>query len=77
MSITVTRETFVRAETDRDVAALLADAGGLDRWHHQRDVASVDHQTVIRLDRDRMTAGPVDPGHTGPPPTSDAGGAAR
>lgn len=54
MSITVTRDNFIRAETDRYFAALVADASGINRWHHQRDVASIDHQTVIRLNRDTL-----------------------
>ena len=54
MSIQVTRENFVRAETDRYVTSLLAQAGGLNQWHHQRAVASVDAQTVIRMNRDTL-----------------------
>ena len=54
MSIPVTTENFVRAETDRYFASLAADAGGGNRWKHNREPASVEHQTVIRMNRDTL-----------------------
>ena len=54
MATPVTDDTFVRAETDRYFASLVAEAGGVNRWHHTREPASVDHQTVIRMNRDTL-----------------------
>ena len=63
----VTVDTFVRAETDRYLAANAAEAGGVGKFRHAREPASVDNQTVIRLNRDTLysfavfdlAAGPV------------------
>jgi hypothetical protein len=66
--VPVTVDNFVRAESDRYFAGLLKDSGGaLGKFNHRREVASVDNQTVIRLNRDTMyssalfdlAAGPV------------------
>ena len=54
MSIRVTEENFARAETDRMFAALQKDAGGVNHWKHNREPAPIDHQTVIRLNRDTL-----------------------
>ena len=51
----VTVDNFVRAESDLYFGGLLKDSGGaLGKFNHRREVASVDHQTVIRLNRDTM-----------------------
>jgi hypothetical protein len=51
----VTIDDFVRAESDLYFGGVLKDSGGaLGRFHHRREVASIDHQTVIRLNRDTM-----------------------
>jgi len=64
----VTVDNFVRAESDLYFAGLLKDSGGaLGKFNHRREVASIDNQTVIRLNRDTMyssalfdlAAGPV------------------
>ena len=47
-------DNFVRAETNRMFAGLYADAGGVNTWFHHRTPASVDHQTVIRMNRDTL-----------------------
>ncbi|WP_444815023.1 DUF1254 domain-containing protein [Variovorax brevis] len=65
-SVPVTVDNFVRAETDTYVAAL-AKQGGLGKLLHRREPASIDNQTVIRLNRDTfyssgvfdLDAGPV------------------
>ena len=54
MAIAVTTDNFARAETDRYFASLAEDAGGVNRWKHNREAASVDHQLVIRLNRDTL-----------------------
>lgn len=47
-------DNFVRAETDRMFADLQRDAGGVNAFSHNREPASIDHQTVIRLNRDTL-----------------------
>ncbi len=49
----VTIDTFRRAETDTYLARFVAD-GAFEKWKHEREVASIDHQTVIRLNRDTL-----------------------
>jgi hypothetical protein len=53
-SIPVNADNFVRAETDRMLAGLQRDAGGVNVLSHNRTPASVDHQTVIRMNRDTL-----------------------
>lgn len=51
----VTVDNFVRAESDHYMGGFAKDSGGLlGTFNHRRDVASVDQQTVIRLNRDTM-----------------------
>lgn len=47
-------DNFVRAETDRMFGALLAQAGGLNRWQHSRTPTPLDQQLVIRMNRDTL-----------------------
>jgi hypothetical protein len=54
MSERVSVENFVRAETDRMFAALVVDAGGVNRFGHNREPTPLDHQTVIRMNRDTL-----------------------
>ncbi len=54
MAIAVNVDNFVRAETDRMLAALQAQAGGVNKWTHHRAPASLDQQTVIRMNRDTL-----------------------
>jgi hypothetical protein len=66
-AVPVTVENFVRAESDMYFANALSLTGGLARLHHGRDVASPEHQNVIRTNRDTfysvavvdLDAGPV------------------
>jgi hypothetical protein len=56
----VTVDNFVRAESDMYMAGLVKDSGGqLGKFHHRREVADVDHQTVIRLNRDTLYSSAV------------------
>jgi len=65
-AVPVTVDNFVRAESDMYVGAL-AKQGGLGKLLHRREPASIEHQTVIRLNRDTfytsgvfdLDAGPV------------------
>jgi hypothetical protein len=50
-TVPVTVDNFVRAESDTYVVAL-AKQGGLGKLLHRREPASIEHQTVIRLNRD-------------------------
>jgi hypothetical protein len=50
----VNDDDFVRAETDRTFAALQADAGGVNTLLHHRAPAPLNHQTVIRMNRDTL-----------------------
>ena len=54
MSIHVSADNFVRAETDRMFADLQRDAGKINAFSHNRTPAAIDHQTVIRLNRDTL-----------------------
>jgi hypothetical protein len=54
MAIPVNVDNFARAETDRMLAGLQRDAGGVNVLSHNRAPASIDHQTVIRMNRDTL-----------------------
>jgi hypothetical protein len=54
MTLLVNVDNFARAETDRMFADLQRDAGGVNVLAHNRAPASVDHQTVIRMNRDTL-----------------------
>ena len=66
-AIPVTVDNFARAETDNYFAVNAEEAGGLGKLSHRREPASIDSQTVIRLNRDTLysfgvfdlAAGPV------------------
>ena len=59
MPVPVNVESFVRAETDRMFAAFAADAGGVNRLKHTRTPTPIDHQTVIRMNRDTLYSAAV------------------
>jgi hypothetical protein len=50
----VTAENFARAETDRMFVSLIAQAGGINRWHHSRQPTPIDQQPVVRMNRDTL-----------------------
>lgn len=54
MPIHVDTDNFVRAETHRMFRDNQAVAGGIGRFVHNREPASIDAQTVIRLNRDTL-----------------------
>jgi len=64
--VPVTPDNFVRAESDMYMTGL-AKQGGVGKLLHRREPASIEHQTVIRLNRDTiyssgvfdLDAGPV------------------
>ena len=53
-TVQVTVETFVRAESNRMMAAMMAGAGGINRWQHIRVPTPLDQQTVVRMNRDTL-----------------------
>jgi hypothetical protein len=57
-SIPVTPENFVRAESDRYLGNLVKE-GGVGKLFHRRAPAAIDHQTVIRLNRDTLYSSAV------------------
>jgi len=58
--IPVTVDNFVRAESDLYFSSLVKQ-GGLGKLEHRREPASIDQQTVIRLNRDTLyTSGVFD-----------------
>ena len=54
MAIAVNVDNFVRAETERMFAAVLADTGAVNVWSHNRVPTPLDHQLVIRMNRDTL-----------------------
>jgi hypothetical protein len=55
----VTVDNFVRAESDTYFANLLKESGRLGTFNHRREVAPIDNQTVIRLNRDTLYSSAV------------------
>jgi hypothetical protein len=58
-NVTVTQETYCRAETDRAMANFAKLAGGVNRWFHYRSVTPLDKQTVVRMNKDTLYSGAV------------------
>mgnify|MGYP003583248257 FL=1 len=58
-AIPVTVDNFVRAESDTYMGNLARQAGGVGRMQHRREPASIEHQTVIRLNRDTLYSSAV------------------
>lgn len=55
----VTIDNFIRAESDTYMANLEKESGGLAKFQHRREAASIEHQTVIRLNRDTLYSSAV------------------
>ena len=53
-AIPVTIDNFPRAETDHYLAMNAKLIGGLGKFQHAREPASIDNQTVIRMNRDTL-----------------------
>lgn len=59
-AVPVTADNFVRAESDLYFGGLLKDSGGaLGKFSHRREPASIENQTVIRLNRDTLYSSAV------------------
>ena len=50
-TVPVTVENFIRAESDLYFGAVALKEGGFGKFEHHRDVASIDAQTIIRINR--------------------------
>lgn len=57
-AIPVTADNFVRAESDRYFSGIVKD-GAFGKFIHRREPASIDDQTVIRLNRDTLYSSAV------------------
>jgi hypothetical protein len=53
-AVPVTVDNFVRAESDTYIGSFVKESGGLGKAFHHREPASIDNQTVIRLNRDTL-----------------------
>lgn len=75
-TVPVTVNDFVRAETDMYFGNAVAGAGGIGRFHHIREPMPIDHQTVIRGNRDTLYSSIVLDLDAGPATVTlpDAGG---
>lgn len=54
MAITVNLDNFKRVETDTMIQRMLPIIGGLGMFHHDRELAPLDQQPVIRQNRDTL-----------------------
>jgi len=52
--VLVNVDNFVRAETERMLLTTQAEAGGINRFGHNRMPTPVEHQPVIRMNRDTL-----------------------
>lgn len=55
----VTVDNFAVAETDLYFSGIIKDAGGVGKFCHRRELTPVDHQAVIRENRDTLYSGAV------------------
>lgn len=58
-AVKVTQDNFVRAESDTYLAKIVSDAGGLGKLFKNRDVSPIEHQAVIRQNRDTLYSAAV------------------
>ena len=58
-SVPVTADNFTRAESDRYFENIVKEAGGPGRFFHRREVEPVEHQIVIRPNRDTLYSAAV------------------
>ncbi len=52
-------DNFARAESNRMLAAVLRDTGGINRWMYNREPTPLDDQPVIRQNRDTLYSAAV------------------
>ena len=59
MPVPVNVDNFVRAESDRMFTSFIVEAGGVNLLQHHRAPTPVDHQPVIRINRDTLYSAAV------------------
>lgn len=59
MSIQVTAKNFVRAESEHMFAAIIGQAGGINKWSHGYSPTAIDQQPIIRMNRDTLYSAAV------------------
>ena len=59
MAVRVNTDNFARAETERMMASLQTNAGGVNRLSHSRVPTAIDQQPVIRMNRDTLYSAAV------------------
>ncbi|MTH15480.1 DUF1254 domain-containing protein [Flavobacterium sp. LC2016-01] len=57
--VLVNAKNFTRAETDAYFAVTIKQAGGTGKFHHFTELMPIDHQTVIRANRDVLYSSAV------------------
>jgi len=62
----VTVDNFQVAESDLYFGSAIKDAGGLGKFHHRREPMQIDHQAVIRANRDTLYSAAVFDLNAGP-----------
>jgi hypothetical protein len=75
-TVPVTVETFIRAESDLYLKMIALKDGGFGRFTHKRELTPIDHQVVIRQNRDTLYSAAVFDLDAGPVTITlpDAGG---
>jgi hypothetical protein len=58
-SVTVTPETYIRAETDRSFWGGVMKAGGVNLFDHHRAPTPVDQQPIVRMNLDTLYSGAI------------------
>ena len=58
-TVPVTVENFIRAETDLYFSTVALKEGGFGKFEHHREVAPIDAQTIIRMNRDTLYSAAV------------------
>ncbi|BCG86723.1 hypothetical protein MesoLj113c_28330 [Mesorhizobium sp. 113-3-9] len=58
-TVPVTIDNFARAETDLYFGSAIKDAGGIGKFLHHREPMDIDHQAVIRANRDTLYSAAV------------------
>ena len=51
---TVTPETYIRAESDRQFGVVAQMAGSVNRFYHFRRPTPLDKQNIVRMNRDTL-----------------------
>ena len=57
--VIVTPETYIRAETDRAFTGSIMQSGGVNIFKHDRNLAPVDQQPIVRMNKDTLYSGAI------------------